>query len=916
MAIDNKAKFLREAERHVQQGKVALAINEYLKIIKEDPEDVLSLNTLGDLYLHQRKLTEANQIFMRVADNYARNNFLLKAIAVYRKVLDSEPDNLEVIQSLGSLYARQGMNVEARNEYMRLGDMLAHDGRPAESLAAYEKVVEIDPTNAPIQMQLAETYLAQHNTEKAYLLFAGAARAQMKAGEISDAMTSFRRALAVNWTSSDALKGFLETALQAGDFASALFQIQECVQGFPEDPVLQELLGRVYHATGDLDRAEQCLQSALKADESHYTHFLALSKSFLQSGDPERALSCLDAIVSVLICRRETETLVQAYDLILAEHPSHLATLHKLADILSAANDNVRYIGALEKITQIYQTSGKPVEAIKHLEKILEINSDSRFHLDLHRELFALAFPGKPYQLPRALLEARRESIAQHEEISVPAPIADTEAGASSSIVEIDLLLNYGLKEKALQLLHTLEMARPEDKEVRQRLCAMYQEQGQRLQAAQQCVLLSLLHRKSGDLDAAGQSWNEAKSLAPEWVNSGLDAIAFAQEHGIVIEASPQEFSDKTSNAGLEVDLSGDLSEIFFKDMSGESPPVPSQAADLATVSDDNLDKFPTEMPRPTAPESAEEQLQEVDFYIRLGFQDEAHAKLTEIASAFPGHPALASRYTQLGITPPEPVAVAPSAPDVGPPKQASKKSDLPPSAHLEAKAGSAAQAGFSPPLASEPLGNDLEAAAGEFGVNRWFEPSDEQAAPEPAAPGDDAPPLNVGEIVSPAPAPKSATNLPANSMFTDLIAEMDSLTDQEISGEDYETHFNLGIAFREMGLLDDAIREFQISVKVLDPQKSAREAIQCCGMLSTCFLEKGMPRSAIRWCQTGLSIKEISSHETTALRYDMGVAHAKAGESDKALECFGMVFGVDPGYRDVAQQIDHIKIGLERNAP
>jgi len=85
--------------------------------------------------------------------------------------------------------------------------------------------------------------------------------------------------------------------------------------------------------------------------------------------------------------------------------------------------------------------------------------------------------------------------------------------------------------------------------------------------------------------------------------------------------------------------------------------------------------------------------------------------------------------------------------------------------------------------------------------------------------------------------------------------------------------------------------------------------------MLSTCFLQKGMARSAIRWCRTGLSVKEISSHEAMALRYDMGTAHTRAGDTDQALECFGAIFGIDPSYRDVAQRIDELKSGLARHA-
>jgi hypothetical protein len=83
---------------------------------------------------------------------------------------------------------------------------------------------------------------------------------------------------------------------------------------------------------------------------------------------------------------------------------------------------------------------------------------------------------------------------------------------------------------------------------------------------------------------------------------------------------------------------------------------------------------------------------------------------------------------------------------------------------------------------------------------------------------------------------------------------------------------------------------------------------IQCCGLLSTCFLQKGMPRSAIRWCQTGLSVADIFPHEAIALQFDMGVALAQTGEAEKALECFEFVFSIDPTYRDVAKRIDDLR--------
>ena len=100
MAADNRVKLQREAEKFMLLGKRSQAIGEYLKIIRDYPDDVLTLNTVGDLYLSIGKKADAHACFIKVADNYVRNNFFLKAIAVYKKILRNDPDNIEVNQAM------------------------------------------------------------------------------------------------------------------------------------------------------------------------------------------------------------------------------------------------------------------------------------------------------------------------------------------------------------------------------------------------------------------------------------------------------------------------------------------------------------------------------------------------------------------------------------------------------------------------------------------------------------------------------------------------------------------------------------------------------------------------------------------------------------------------------------------------
>ncbi|MCM2315978.1 MAG: hypothetical protein NDJ92_12610, partial [Thermoanaerobaculia bacterium] len=125
---------------------------------------------------------------------------------------------------------------------------------------------------------------------------------------------------------------------------------------------------------------------------------------------------------------------------------------------------------------------------------------------------------------------------------------------------------------------------------------------------------------------------------------------------------------------------------------------------------------------------------------------------------------------------------------------------------------------------------------------------------------------------------------------------------EQQLDSEDYDTHYNLGIAYKEMGLIDEAIGEFQLASK--DPKRM----IECCSMLGLCFLEKGMPQLAVKWYKKGLESPEITEDEHLGLLYDLGSAHLEIGDIANAQKAFLEVYGVNTGYRDVISKIKQIE--------
>src|SRR4029079_18644931 len=91
---------------------------------------------------------------------------------------------------------------------------------------------------------------------------------------------------------------------------------------------------------------------------------------------------------------------------------------------------------------------------------------------------------------------------------------------------------------------------------------------------------------------------------------------------------------------------------------------------------------------------------------------------------------------------------------------------------------------------------------------------------------------------------------------------------------EDFETHYNMGTAYKEMDLLDEAIQEFQNAAGLVKAADGTSRFLQCCYMLGHCFIHKGMPEAAVLWFKKGLQAPGHTEDEYQALRYELASAY------------------------------------------
>lgn len=153
-----------------------------------------------------------------------------------------------------------------------------------------------------------------------------------------------------------------------------------------------------------------------------------------------------------------------------------------------------------------------------------------------------------------------------------------------------------------------------------------------------------------------------------------------------------------------------------------------------------------------------------------------------------------------------------------------------------------------------------------------------------------------------------SATEVTASAIGIEQIrSEFGLESAEDTDSEDYETHYHTAIAYQEMGLMEEAIREFQEAVSLVDTHDGTRRFFSCANLIGHCFLLNGKPQHAITWFERALETPDISTEEYHGLWYELATAYEAAGDDSEAVRYFEKVYAEDVDFRDVADKVRNL---------
>jgi tetratricopeptide (TPR) repeat protein len=942
----NKSKFVEAAQKLLNQGKVAQAIAEYQQILKYEPKDQVTLMTIGELYIRQGETFQAIDYFERLAQIFVGDGFLTKAIAVYKRIAKLAPEEIRPLERLADLYVQQGVMSEARPLFLQLAEIHLKGNRQPEAISLLKKLLLAEPDNLRIQIRLADLYQAMGQNPDAIETYVSAAQRALARADHAECEKLADKALKLDPANISAITVKARSYSAQGNHSRAADVLKD-LPGLEKGGEHAEFLLDLYMKSDDWEDATRLALRVFEADEKNFTLAQKVAEAELEAGQADRAMALISKLRTPMTDAGEHDVISHLLTSLASHLPGRLEPREWLVETYSRTSDSFRLPDALAQLGDALVAAKQYPRAKEIFQQLVDRQPESdaaRRKLDSVLRKMGLLPPDptapEPFETlqaeivkpdpPKVHRDSPTDLFGSDSRGAGSAPISafmedslddETQKFISQSLTDVDLFASYGLTQKAIGLLEAILRRAPRHTPTLEKLLDFVLGAGDDRRTAELAAELERIHTERGDSAgaerfgelrrrfqrAAGLSDADLLAARPAPQEDADAEVSVEQEALAAAEAPHVSAAPASSSAGVqEVDLSDEWSAMLQEAAAPAPPPVAARPKPPAKPVDDDPAEFEIPIvidepsPASTSMEDLSAELAAAIPPASVDPQDEP------IAISFDDAPAQA---------PAPPKAAAPKAPPPPPAKPSEPEFELEQDYELvitpEPLVPAFEQKPPEPPpakakpaasLSADQFLADMVSEIDELGIDQLV-PASSKPPSKPAAPVTPPPP----PVKPPSPPPQAARPSqhteagPLKEVFDEFRAELGEMGGED---EDLETHYNLGIAFREMGLLEEAISEFQKVAKATDKGKAFQYAMQCCTLLGLAFMEKGQPSIAAIWYERALHTPGVDAESTLALRYDLGVAQESAGDVEAALKSFSQVYAGNIDYRDVAERI------------
>lgn len=932
--------YLKLGELYRADGLSVKAIAVYKKIIKLDPNRTQALLACADLYEEQGLTGEAKLQLASVAEQCAKTGDTRKLIEVYQRLAGLDPANHGLLTKLADLLVKEGRREEAATQYELAAQAAEAAGQAAESKRLLAKVRELAPDSPQANLALGEQLVHERKHAEAVdaLLKATAGdavsarawrllgEAYVGLGQSSEAITALEQAVELGVPEADLRRPMAKALLLEGRTDEGITLCQQLAEealakGKPQEAIAtcRDLLT----VAPDLAPIHAYLVRLLRdlgRDEEARAATLALAAAHEACGETEAAIHVYHQLLERDPSDAEARARLEALE---GEPPPAEPAPGELVPEEAPALEL-----SLEGVLGQGDATGLETGGVG-----LGTPSAPVYELDESGEVAAIQLPARQPQgagledapgLEGPGIELRAEE--GREDLSELAAAGEDEAPGevAEQLAEAEVYLKYGLIDKARERFLEVTRLAPDHLGTHRHLKALYLEQREVEEACGEILAIARILLGRGLQAAAQREVQEGLRLAPDQPElqrflAELQAASPVRERPAWAGSAPADASGRaglTCSEGAEIAAAaepGGTPDVTLQDLAvaqepgAEVPPVREEELpqELRLLLEEESGEEPAlvvEEAEAGVDQAMADDLAEAQFYLSQGMLEEARAVHQRMQARDGSHPVVLQLGEELGApaptAEPEPAAgppvagLAPEAPAGPPPEEPPAILDflpempaeelLPEPSQAEPATGRERAPEMGTPKFSVMQGGG-EAGPDGF-VNLGAELQEELAAEEAAGPSQASAPL-----------------------VKDLIREFQKGVREHLDERDFETHYNLGIAYKEMELYDEAIQEFRLAAR------DAGRALACADLLGLCCLAKGDAKAAIREFRAGLDVRGHPPEAYRSLRYDLGIAYETCEDLERALEAFETLQAEDARFRDVPARVESLRERIQR---
>jgi tetratricopeptide (TPR) repeat protein len=940
---DARAQYLQVAEEFLRAGELEQSVRIFQKILEMDPENVAMRVRLAEVYIRLGKKTDAWQIFSAAAESLRSRGSRSGAEEILQRMLTLDPGNSYALLLRGRNALESGDAAAAIKFFEKVADIDHHPDGLRDLLKAYLQTGQVADAGA-----LAEKLLSAHNDLDALFSYIDAlvqTSAHEEALQVIDQHSD--RLLADN--SAKVLETLRSIIGHVSGRPSALEKLLELFHKAGDQSHINEVNELLAHAcvqSGDLAKARDLYQTLAEQEPQNPMHMQNYQQvvGMMGGSTGSKLLTVEEGIVLVEELEATAPPVDQPYS---PEVAAALRAALTDTELFISYNMPDKALGPLMAVLPIAPTDVRLNQRLAALHTRAERFADAAVccrTLQAVYEQASLSEEAARYgelaqrSQERAASEPARFSMPAATEAPLPPWPAAPLHEASSA--------DHDPAEFGMQVPSDSAVEEPEEAPEVETV------------AEPSAREIDLSEEWDGALteDASAEETSEEAAAEPavegisaetsDAVAETIEEIRFYLEHSMVDQARAAFVKLQSQTADYE-QLSAIHSEI-----DAAAPPAGTEVAEIETV-DNSFEPIaeleasepeaaeigpvviPEPKPEPVAPSPLKRLVSELDSslgdeFLRKPVTHEIEHDQEPVAHAGTD-PALVGHLEFMSGSKlePKPAPTEGPAPGVlgefvadleeslgdGFLKEAPSsdhKADGAPTFHAAPAAH--AEPAPVPPTPERHMAASAVAGPGSARLS---------AAPQVAVP---TPPIaaSVAAVqpaatstfrtsVRPVPAssgPPGKAEIAASVDLADMFGELRHELEEEVatSDEDPETHYNLGVAFREMGLLDEAIGELQKVCQAVDRGHPFPQVMQTYTWLAQCFLDKDVPEAAIRWYEKALKLPNLDEETRMALHYELASAHETAGDKASALRYFMEVYGSNIDYRDVGERIKALK--------